>query len=1203
MGQAMRCGRTSVHARGWFVRAAQIAVLALFSFAARDTTAQLTACGAIPGGTVWSLADSPVTVTCDLSIADLTIDAGVEVLIDGNHEIVVTGTIRTLGLPMSPVVIKPTPGLVGGWGGFFFQDTVDGSQFRWTTIAGANDSAVHLVRSYPTFDHVSFLDNRAAQGGALRAELLDKDLTLSDCIFEGNDATLAGGAIFCSGPTGPDDGTLIVESCAFFDNQAGTTATSQDTRGGAVAVDGNASLGACTFIENESQAFTSFVAGGRYTRGGAVSASGGLMEIVASVFLANGCRMGAFTQTADASRAHGGAIHVASGELRLTNALIADGFLVVTKNPDLRGAGVYVGDGVASCVNTTIVDNSHAGLYRDGGSVDVLNTILFFNNGGLDQIDDASGTLTVSYSSVQNGFPGTGNTAFDPQLDDSFRILATSPAVDAGDPDPQYFDVIPPGLGGPRNDRGFLGGPLGFLANTPPTAAFFGTPTSGIVPVTVSFDSSLTIGSISTWFWDFGDGATSKEQSPEHTYDTSGNYTVTLTATGLGGQDVEIKSGYVVVFDPPPVADFGVDHTTGDAPLEVAFESLASGIVSTWSWDFGDGGVSNDVNPTHTYTTPGVYTVSLTLTGPGGQDTETKFDYITVTTPPPIADFSATPTSGFKPLVVDFRDLSEGGPVTSWAWDFGDGSQATESFPIKTYDSAGTYTVSLTVSGPGGQDTLTQTDLITVIEPPPVPSFSGSPTSGQVPLDVSFSGEAVGLVTSWSWTFGDGASSTEQSPTHVYEVPGDYTVTLTASGPGGMNTETKVGYIAAVFPPPVVNFSGAPTLGDAPLVVAFDVDVTGEVETLAWDFGDGGSSSSPSPTHTYTTPGVYAVTLTASGPGGQDTAVKAGFVSVLFPAPIADFEAAPTSGFAPLIVDFTETAGGGPVSAWSWDFGDGATSADQNPQHVYGAAGTYTVTLTTVGPDASDTETKTNLVVVENRPLMLGDKVDGTLAAGDVHVFEFEALEDTKLTLTAKRKGKNDIQPALRVFDPNGVEVLTTADTIASEKLAKVPKDKNVLTATGLYRVEVSDVFGTGGRYFMKTKGKFPSKIKADQVLKIGDPLDPPPAFPLNMLTGSSAKKITVQNVKPKGAQEPTIDGTEANLKPGVIVEDPSGAELVLGTTKVSKSGNKVIITKTDFPALGVYEILVDALDGTVGYALIKATIKHPKGKTTYVIP
>ncbi|MCP3918114.1 MAG: hypothetical protein GY711_21405 [bacterium] len=422
--------------------------------------APLDVCGLIPVGEVWSLAHSPVRVTCDLILAGLTIEPGVEVLVTGNYEIVVDGYLRSLGTASAPVLFSTEAG-VAGWKGLYFEDAPGGSELRWTEIENATSSAVHLVRSAPTFAHVTFRANSASNGGGLRAELLDQDLVLSNCVFEGNYADYAGGGIHVVGPTGPADAALVLTDALFIKNRAGTTGTNHNTKAGAVHVNGNARILRSTFLGNEARAYTIYAAGGRYTQGGSLFLRGGHFDVTACSFLENGCRMGAHSQTPDPSRAYGGAIYQHSGDLFLANSLLAWNLLSVARNPVLRGAGLHCAGGTAAIVNTTLARNTRHAIYSNASSVEVTNSILFDNNASGSQISDASGALTATYSDIQNGFPGEGNILTNPVFDAYFRIVPPSPAIDGGLPDPGNRDVFPIGLGGARADMGFTGGRFG----------------------------------------------------------------------------------------------------------------------------------------------------------------------------------------------------------------------------------------------------------------------------------------------------------------------------------------------------------------------------------------------------------------------------------------------------------------------------------------------------------------------------------------------------------------------------------------------------------------------------------------------------------------------------------------------------------------------------------------------------------------------
>ena len=167
-----------------------------------------------------------------------------------------------------------------------------------------------------------------------------------------------------------------------------------------------------------------------------------------------------------------------------------------------------------------------------------------------------------------------------------------------------------------------------------PVAAFTGSPTSGTVPLTVTFTDQSS-GSPTSWSWSFGDGGTSTAQNPVYTYNSTGTYTVSLTATNAVGSDGETKTGYITVNAcNAPVAAFVGSPTTGAAPLTVTFTDQSTNSPTSWSWTFGDGGISTAQSPSHAYSTAGTYTVSLTAANGCGSDVETKTSYITVTSTP-----------------------------------------------------------------------------------------------------------------------------------------------------------------------------------------------------------------------------------------------------------------------------------------------------------------------------------------------------------------------------------------------------------------------------------------------------------------------------------------------------------------------------------------------------------------------------------------
>jgi PKD repeat protein len=149
------------------------------------------------------------------------------------------------------------------------------------------------------------------------------------------------------------------------------------------------------------------------------------------------------------------------------------------------------------------------------------------------------------------------------------------------------------------------------------------------------------------------------------------------------------------------------------APLALNFLNASTGSITSYAWTFGDGGTSTVANPTHVYAAPGIYSVSLKVTGPAGSNTQTRTNYVTVTTAVPVAQFTGNPTSGGSPLTVAFTNTSTGS-ITSYAWTFGDGGTSTAASPSHVYAAAGVYSVSLKVTGPAGSNTQTRTNYVTV---------------------------------------------------------------------------------------------------------------------------------------------------------------------------------------------------------------------------------------------------------------------------------------------------------------------------------------------------------------------------------------------------------------------------------------------------------------------------------------------------------
>jgi PKD repeat protein len=264
-----------------------------------------------------------------------------------------------------------------------------------------------------------------------------------------------------------------------------------------------------------------------------------------------------------------------------------------------------------------------------------------------------------------------------------------------------------------------------------PIAHFAVSPTSGWAPLPVTFSDTST-GGITNRFWDFGDGTTLNTTaiSVSHTYTSAGNKTVQLVVSGSEGVSTNTQVDCVQVTTAvAPSAGFTVSTNAGTVPLAVTFTDTSTGDITNRFWSFGDGATTSTTATavSHTYTSVGTNTVQLIVSGPAGSSTNTQAGAVTVTLPPaPVANFSASPVSGMAPLAVTFTDTSTG-TITNRFWNFGDGgtTNTTATSVSHTYAVAGTSTVQLIVSGPGGANTNTKADLISVVAALPLYFYDG----------------------------------------------------------------------------------------------------------------------------------------------------------------------------------------------------------------------------------------------------------------------------------------------------------------------------------------------------------------------------------------------------------------------------------------------------------------------------------------------
>ena len=355
------------------------------------------------------------------------------------------------------------------------------------------------------------------------------------------------------------------------------------------------------------------------------------------------------------------------------------------------------------------------------------------------------------------------------------------------------------------------------------------------------------------------------------------------------------------------------------------------------------------------------------------------------------ASAQAYPSSGTGPLTVNFTGSAEGGESPySYRWDFGDGQTSTLQSPAHTYAGAGSYRAALTVTDDGGAQDISSVPItVAAATLPLVASVAGSPTSGTAPMPVSFAGSAEGgeLPYSYSWNFGDGQTSTLQSPVHTYADAGSYGATLTVTDSSGARSSSSVSVaVSAAILPLVASAMGSPVSGTAPLALSFAGSAQGGVSPYSyqWSFGDGQVSSLQSPAHSYANPGTYVAVLTVTDHSGarSSSSVSVAVSAAILPL-VASAMGSPVSGTAPLAVSFAGSAQGG-VSPYSyqWSFGDGQVSSLQSPAHSYANPGTYVAVLTVTDHSGARSSSSVSVAVsAAILPLVasaMGSPVSGT---------------------------------------------------------------------------------------------------------------------------------------------------------------------------------------------------------------------------------
>ncbi len=401
------------------------------------------------------------------------------------------------------------------------------------------------------------------------------------------------------------------------------------------------------------------------------------------------------------------------------------------------------------------------------------------------------------------------------------------------------------------------------------------------------------------------------------------------------------------------VACFSANPVNGCPPLNVTFTNTSTG-GSNYLWDFGDLSTSTSANPTHTYTSIGIYTVTLIVYGLNGCNDTTHFNSIS-TQGPPAVTCAFTPANNLQAcdsITVQFTNGSIN--ATTYLWNFGDGNTSTATNPSHTYSISGTYTVTLVSKDSTACglsiDSSKHINSITINQSAHA-AFPDTALIGCNDLSVNFINNSTNA-TSYLWNFGDGNTSTYNNPNHQYTTPGTYHVSLIAYGAGGCN-DTLLGIDSNTIISTNISssFIADSVIGCSPMTIHFTNNSVNGL-TYLWSFGDGGTSTAMNPSHTYTDSGTFTVKLYAynntPSPCGNliDSVIRTAYISIDTPVhPTSIFTAEPQKGCSPLVINFNSNSKN--YNSYYWSYGDGKIDslfASLNPVHLYNS-GSYTATL------------------------------------------------------------------------------------------------------------------------------------------------------------------------------------------------------------------------------------------------------------------
>lgn len=496
--------------------------------------------------------------------------------------------------------------------------------------------------------------------------------------------------------------------------------------------------------------------------------------------------------------------------------------------------------------------------------------------------------------------------------------------------------------------------------NPNPTASF--SATNVCYGQNTTFTNS-SIGTISSYSWNFGNGSGSISQNPVYQYPLDGSYTVELSVTTNKGCSNTITN-LVQVYPLPSVGINQVDVCLGSPMNFQAVASVSGGTVSNYDWTFGDGNTSTISNPSNTYAVAGTYDVSLVITS-NNSCVDSASVEVEVGAPANVSFISDSVCLGES--ISFINTTSSTSSNVTYTWNFGDGGTSSLYAPVYTYGAVGYYTVTLQAQVSGGTSGCVASTQrgVRIYEVPAVDFTFSNVCQADSAMFTNLTSYSTGLSSmTFDWDFGDGYTSSLESPAHLYLTPTNYAVELTGTSLEGCSNSND--YIISIYNMPTANYSYSDVCFGALMNFTSSSSITTGTLSYDWDFGDASTATVENPVHLYTADQSYDVELiVTSNHSCTDTVVK---TVVVHPLPVVKFGVdAVCDGITSSFSDSSSVSSGF-ITNYNWDFSDGSSSTSQNPSHLFLNVGNYNVTLSTTTNNGCVDDT-TQVVTVNPLPV------------------------------------------------------------------------------------------------------------------------------------------------------------------------------------------------------------------------------------------